>query len=85
VFPVTEGIPFLGFRVFPTHRRLKRAKAISFGRHLKRLLCAYAAREIELDRVNVSVQGWLNHTRYGDTYGLRRALLAHHPIPVRAV
>ena len=84
VFPVTAGIPFLGFGVFPTHRRLKRARVIAFGRRLKGLLRAYAAREIELDRVNVSVQGWLNHVRYGDTYGLRRALLAHHPIPVRA-
>jgi len=85
VFPVTTGIPFLGFRVFPTHRRLKRAKAVSFGRHLKHLLRMYAAREIELDRVNAATQGWINHVRYGDTYGLRCALLRHHPIPVRAI
>jgi RNA-directed DNA polymerase len=83
VFPVTTGIPFLGFRIFPTHRRLKRTRVVAFGRRLKGLLRAYAAREIELDRVDVSVQGWINHVRSGDTYGLRRALLAHHPIPVR--
>jgi hypothetical protein len=86
VFPIqTEGISFLGFRVFPTLRRLKRAKAVNFGRRLKRLLQQYTAREIELDRVTASAQGWINHVRYGDTYGLRRAWLAHHLIPVRSV
>lgn len=84
VFPVTIGISFLGFRIFPTHRRLKRAKAIAFRRRLKGLLRAYAAREIELDRVNASVVGWINHVRYGDTYGLRRALMARVRLPVRA-
>ncbi len=82
VFPVTEGISFLGFRVFPTHRRLKRAKAIAYGRHLRALLKQYAAREIELDRVTASVQCWISHARHGDTYGLRRVILAT-PIPAR--
>ena len=30
--PITEGIPFLGFVVFPTHRRLKRRKGIAYRR-----------------------------------------------------
>ncbi|MFQ5614651.1 MAG: reverse transcriptase domain-containing protein, partial [Anaerolineae bacterium] len=33
--PVTEGIPFLGFIVFPTRRRLKRRKGIHYRRRLK--------------------------------------------------
>ena len=37
--PVSEGIPFLGFVVFPEHRRLKRRKGIAFARRL-RLLAA---------------------------------------------
>jgi RNA-directed DNA polymerase len=74
--PVTEGIPFLGFVVFPTHRRLKRRKGIAFQRRFKRLLAAYAAGDIPLERLNASVQGWINHTRFGDTWGLRRAMLS---------
>jgi len=35
-----------------------------------------------LEQVDASVQGWVNHVRYGDTWGLRRALLA--ALPVRA-
>jgi hypothetical protein len=36
--PVTEGIPFLGFVVFPDHRRLKARKGWNFQRKLKKLL-----------------------------------------------
>jgi hypothetical protein len=68
--PAGEGIPFLGFIVFPTHRRLKRRKGIAYRRKLKRLLQTGTQPQIK-----ASVQGWINHARYGDTYGLRRALL----------
>jgi len=82
VFPVTEGIPFLGFRVFPAHRRLKRAKGIGFQRRFKTLLRQYQAGEITMDRLNASVRGWVAHASHGDTYGLRKAILSH-PIPRR--
>lgn len=72
--PLTEGIPFLGFIVFPTYRRLKRRKGIAFQRRLKSLLRAYAAGRVPFEQVDASVQGWINHVRYGDTWGLRRAL-----------
>ncbi|MGC9397426.1 MAG: hypothetical protein ACP5J4_21480, partial [Anaerolineae bacterium] len=72
---VTEGLPFLGFVVFPTHRRLKRRKGIAFARRYRELQRAYRSRETSLDQVTASVRGWINHVRYGDTWGLRRALL----------
>ncbi|MEW5957178.1 MAG: reverse transcriptase domain-containing protein [Chloroflexota bacterium] len=73
--PVTEGIPFLGFVVYPDRRRLKRRKGIHFWRRLRRLIAAYEAGEIPLETVSVSVQGWVNHVRYGNTVGLRKAVL----------
>jgi len=74
--PVTEGIPFLGFIVFPTHRRLKRRKGVAFRRRLKALLHRYQAGEIELEQLEASLRGWINHVSYGDTWGLRRAILS---------
>ena len=70
-YPVPEGIPFLGFVVFPTHRRLKRRKGMAYQRKLGQLVQAG-----DNDRLRASLQGWLNHARYGDTYGLRQAILA---------
>ena len=73
--PVTEGIPFLGFVVTPERRRLKGRKAVHAGRQLRRLACDYAQGHCEIPRVTASVQGWVNHVRYGNSVGLRKKLL----------
>jgi retron-type reverse transcriptase len=74
--PVSEGIPFLGFIVYPDHRRLKSRKVVAYRRHLKRLLTEYGVGQRELDSVVASLLGWIEHARHGDTWGLRRAVLA---------
>ena len=74
--PVSEGIPFLGFVLYPQYRRLKRRTGIAYRRRYADLLAAYERGEIDLNQVTASVQGWVNHARYGQTYGLRRALLS---------
>lgn len=79
--PVGEGIPFLGFIIFPQHRRLKRRKGIYYQRRLRRMLAAYQRRQLSFDQLTASVQGWVNHARYGNTVGLRRALLSHTIVP----
>jgi len=75
--PVEEGFPFLGFVLSPEKRRLKRRKGIYYQRKLRRLLDAYQRGETPLETVTASVQGWSNHVRYGNTVGLRKAILSH--------
>ena len=70
---MTEGIPFLGFVVYPERRRLKGRKVVHFRRTLAKRLRAYARGDIPLDAVSASVRGWLNHAHYANT----RALAAH--------
>lgn len=73
--PVTEGIPFLGFVVYPTHRLVKRRKVVHFRRRLGHLYHAYLTNEVTQEQMKATVQGWINHVRYGDTWGLRQAVL----------
>ena len=75
VHPVTHGIPFLGFVVYPTHRLLKGRQAVNYRRHLHEQLAAYRRGKLRRERVGDSIMGWINHVRYGDTWGLRNALL----------
>ena len=79
--PVTEGIPFLGFVIYPEHRRLKRRKGIYYQRRFKRLIDHYAEGYIDLDQLSASAKGWANHARYGNTVGLRKAVLSQSVIP----
>ena len=75
VFPVTNGIEFLGFRVYPTHRLLLPRKARQARARMRRLSREFAAGRLPADRVTASVQAWLAHAAHGDTWGLRKALL----------
>lgn len=68
--PVTDGIRFLGFVTFPEYRLLKREKGVAFQRKLKGLV-RWASQE----KIKLSVQGWVNHVRYGNTYGLVKSVL----------
>lgn len=81
--PVGEGIPFLGFQIFPERMRLKRRKGIAYRRKFRGLLRQYEAGGIGLDVVNASVRGWVNYVRFGNTIGLRKAMLAQTIAPPR--
>lgn len=81
--PVTEGIPFLGFRVFPQKRALKRQKGLYYQRKLRQLIRAYASGRLPFADLDASLQGWINHVRYGNTIGLRKAILGGFAIPPR--
>ena len=73
--PCTSGLPFLGFQLFPDHRRLKRQKVLSARRRLRQYLLEYRAGQRTRAQMHASIQGWINHARYADTWGLRRAIL----------
>ena len=81
--PVGEGIPFLGFVVFPERRRLKCRKVVEFRRSLVALLASLAAGEIGPGRAAQSVRSWLEHARHGNTWSLRQSILAELPQTLR--
>lgn len=74
--PVYTGIPFLGFEVFPDHRRLARRNGLRFQRRWPRLLAAYRNRLITRQQLEASLQAWIAHASHGDTWGLRRRLIS---------
>ncbi len=85
VYPVTNGIPFLGFVTYPTHRLLKRRNGVAFARRFKAQRAKLAQGQVTYDDVARSIQGWVAHVAHGDTFGLRGALLTPHLMPKMAV
>ncbi len=83
--PVDEGIPFLGFIIYPQRRCIKRRKGIQFCRHFTQLVTDYADGMISLDELNATVQGWVNHVRYGNSVGLRKAILTSKILPKQKI
>lgn len=80
IFPVSagrgRGLDFLGYHMWPTHRRLRKSSIRRIVRTLKKARQLYAAGEIELDQVQASVRSWVAHASNADAYGLRSRLLS---------
>ena len=76
IFPIAQGVNFLGYRIWPTHRLLRKSSAKRMKRKLKRFGRGYREGNIELDHINASIQSWLGHCRHADTYKLRCKLFA---------
>jgi hypothetical protein len=75
VTPCTHGIPWLGFVVYPDHRRIKGRNVREFSRRLCGRWRDYCAGRISFGEFDATVQGWINHVRYADSWGLRRRVL----------
>jgi len=73
--PVRDGIPFLGFCVFPDHRRLNSRRGHYARRRLGALAAQAVAGHIGLAQLTAGVQSWVAHAVHGDTWGLRRKVL----------
>lgn len=80
VSPVTHGIPWLGFIVYPTHRRLKRRNGVKFQRRLAHNISLYRQGAITSAELDAGVQGWINHVRYGDTWSLRKQMFQEYSV-----
>ena len=67
---VKEGIGFLGFGIFPTHRRVLRPSVLRF----RRRCTGFDKRQLSAEFRHNSVQSWLAHIAWADSYGLRQRL-----------
>ena len=75
VVPVTAGFTFLGYRIFPTHRRLDADNVRRFKRRLRRNRQAVAEGRLSTNELNACVQSWIAHAAHADTARLRARLL----------
>jgi len=74
VAPTRCGAPWLGFVIYPDHRRLKARKARYATRRLAQRYDAWQDGAISFAEFDASVKGWVNHARFADTWGLRKTV-----------
>ncbi|MBI2371374.1 MAG: hypothetical protein HYV08_14285 [Deltaproteobacteria bacterium] len=74
---MATGVPFLGFVFTPGRVRLKREPVRRFMRRMRRYQREFAEGALSVNRLTASVQSWVAHAAYGQTYRLRTALLSN--------
>lgn len=67
VVPCATGIPWLGFVIYPSHKRIKARKVVHASRRISERYDAWQQGKISFGEFDASVQGWINHVRYADT------------------
>lgn len=67
--PVSHGINFLGYRIWPTHKLLRKSSVT----RAKRKITNYQ-RHNEEDRLNRFLASWQGHAKWADSYNLLKYL-----------
>ena len=76
IFPVSQGVDFLGYRTWETHKLIRNKSKNRMRRKLHRMQGLYARDEIALQAINASIQSWLGHCKHADTYRLRTTIIS---------
>lgn len=71
ILKVENGIPFLGYRIFPEFRLLPKENILRFRRRMRRLQILYQHRLIGPEYLRLSLSGWLGHAIQANTYHVR--------------
>lgn len=76
--PISHGIDFCQYRIYPDHIRLKKSTALRMKRNLKRVQRLYAAGKIDLDRAQKTVTSYMGLLSHCDSYQLRRTIFGEY-------
>ena len=74
IFKNDVGIEFLGQRIFPTHRLLKKSNVRRFCKRLKKFNSKLTNGEMSHREVQQRIASWLGHAKQADTFRLRNDL-----------
>ena len=72
--PVTMGVEFVGFRIWSTHRKLRKKTAKKMKKRLKYVFNAYEVGEIDKETLDRSVASYRGILKHFNSYGLRKSL-----------
>ena len=72
--PCSTGIDFVGYRIWATHRRLKKKTAVKIKRNLKKQIEKVRAGEESKQRLDRSIASYRGILSHCDSYGLRQSL-----------
>lgn len=65
--PVAAGAAFVGFRVWESHRLLRRTNVRAFRRRVRWMRRAYRDGHVGFDEIKIRIAGWLGHARQSDS------------------
>jgi len=79
VYRCSEGVTFLGWRIFPNRARLVRGNVVRFRRRMREMRNSFHDGRMEWFAVQQRVRSWIGHAMQGDTVFLRSRIFDQFP------
>ena len=76
LFQTKCGASFLGFRIFPTHIRVCNSNLRYARKRLRNMKVAALTGVLTPTQIEQSLQSWVAHLKYGDTWQLRNQIFS---------
>ncbi|MBD2563198.1 MULTISPECIES: RNA-directed DNA polymerase [Nostoc] len=74
LFETKHGANFVGFRILPDRIRVRSDNLRLARKRLRKMLWEYDQGKIEYEKISQSMQSWVAHLKYGDTWQLRQQI-----------
>ena len=71
---ISQGVDWVGYRVWPTHIRLRKTTAKRMKRRMRLLQKLYAQGEVSIEEVNSTIQSYMGQLKHCDSFNLRAKL-----------
>jgi hypothetical protein len=78
IYPLCDGINFLGFRVFYYHKLLKKSNLRQIRSRMMKINEDYKNSKISKEDINRKMDGWFAYAMHGNTHNLCRKLRREH-------
>ena len=75
IFPVRNGVDFLGYRITPRGVRVRTSNVRTFQKRTKARIAHYRQGKLPLEKISEGVRSWIAHARHADSYRLREVIL----------
>lgn len=77
ISPCSRGINFLGYRIWATHKLLRKDSVTRAKRKVKRYI-----KEQDSDKLTKFIASWSGHAKWADTHNLFKWMEKHHDIVI---
>ena len=74
-YPCKMGVDFCGYRIFTTHRLLRKSSKIKIKNEVKKWNKLYATGNLNIPKTLLSINSWIGHSMHCNSYKLQQKVL----------
>lgn len=80
IFPIKNGVDYLGFHSYLTEtgkviRKIRRKSKTKMNKKIKNFNKLYSENKISYEEIRQSTVSWIGHAKHGNTYNLRKSMM----------